>query len=360
MIYIIKKMFNANGTFVDSYPELRGVSPIFNEINLPKYIPSKEDTLGSLVIGGLIHKEVRRRIRPLLKPGTSLLDLTHAIEKETIELAKPYNTINKGIGFPCGMSVNECAAHWAPSSDTTTVINKEDVIKIDYGVEINDWIIDSAFTISFNQKYDNLLTAVKEATMHGIKTAGVDIDIHDWSRGVGEIMESYDIDLDGKNHKIKVIETLGGHNILNGIIHGGMFLPAKDLGNKLPANYKFKEGVYAIETFGSTGANKTTEIGKSTLFRINPNYLNNNISDPKINSFYSKIYSSFKTLPFCDRYVESFDVDYKKNLEFLENKWIHSYPPLYVNKNQYTAQYEHTIMLIDGKKPVVFSQGDDY
>ena len=69
-----------------------------------------------------------------------------------------------------------------------------------------------------------------------------------------------------------------------------MFLPAKDLGNKLPANYKFKEGVYAIETFGSTGANKTTEIGKSTLFRINPNYLNN-ISDPKINSFYSKIYS---------------------------------------------------------------------
>ena len=38
MIYIIKKMFNANGTFLDSYPELRGVSPIFNEINLPKYV----------------------------------------------------------------------------------------------------------------------------------------------------------------------------------------------------------------------------------------------------------------------------------------------------------------------------------
>jgi methionyl aminopeptidase len=196
--------------------------------------------------------------------------------------------------------------------------------------------------------------------MHGIKTAGVDVDIHDWSRGIGEIMESYDIDLDGKNHKIQVIENLGGHNILNGIIHGGMFLPGKDLGNRLPYNYKFKEGVYAIETFGSTGANKTTEIGKSTLFRINPDYLNNNISDPKINSFYSKIYSSFKTLPFCDRYVESFDIDYKKNLEFLANKWIHCYPPLHVNKNEYTAQYEHTIMLIDGKKPVVFSQGDDY
>ncbi len=354
-------MFKANGTFSDSYPELRGVSPIFKEINLPKYVPTKEDTLGSLAIGGLIHKEVRRKIRPLLKPGTSFLDLTQAIEKETIELAKPYNTINKGIGFPCGLSVNECAAHWAPSSNTKTVIDKDDVIKIDYGVEVNGWIIDSAFTITFNPKYDNLLTAIKEATMEGIKTAGVDVDIHEWSRGIGEVMESYDINLDGKNHKIRAIETLGGHNILNGIIHGGIFLPSKDLGDKLPSNYRFKEGVFAIETFGSTGANKTNELGKSTLFRINPNYLNNKISNPKINSFYSKIYSSFKTLPFCDRYVESFDVDYQKNLEFLSDyKWIHSYPPLCVNKGEYTAQYEHTIMLVDGKKPIVFSQGEDY
>jgi methionyl aminopeptidase len=354
-------MFKINGTFIDCCSELRGVLPIFNEINLPKYIPSKEDTLGSLAIGGLIHKEVRRRIRPLLKPGTSLLHLTQAIEKETIELAKPYNTINNGIGFPCGISVNECAAHWAPSSNTNIVINKDDVIKIDYGVEINGWIIDSAFTITFNPKYDNLLTAVQEATMHGIKTAGVGVDIHDWSRGVGEIMESYDINLDEKNHKIQVIETLGGHNILNGIIHGGIFLPGKDLGNKLPYNYKFTEGIYAIETFGSTGINKTTEIGKSTLFRINPNYSNNNISNPKINSFYKKIYSSFKTLPFCNRYVELFDSDYEKNLDFLvDNKWIHSYPPLHINKGEYSAQYEHTIMLVDGKKPIVFSQGEDY
>ena len=354
-------MFKANGIFSDSYPELRGVNPIFKEIYLPKYLPPKEDTIGSLAIAGLIHKEVRRRIRPILKPGTSLLDLTLAIEKETMELAKPYHTINKGIGFPCGLSVNECAAHWAPSSNTTIVIDKDDVIKIDYGIEINGWIIDSAFTISFNQKYDNLLTAIKEATMQGIKTAGVDVDIHDWSRGIGEVMESYDIILDGKNHNIRAIETLGGHNILNGIIHGGMFLPAKDLGSKLPSNYRFKEGVYAIETFGSTGSHITKENGKSTLFRINPNTMSNKISNPKLNTFYSKIYSSFKTLPFCDRYVETFDSEYEKNLKFLaDHNWIHSYPPLCVNKGEYTAQYEHTIMLQDGKKPIVFSQGEDY
>lgn len=353
-------MFNADGKFIDAYPQLRGVNPIFQEIKLPKYIPSKEDTLGSLVIGGLVHKEVRRRIRPLLKPGTSLLHLTQQIEKETIELAQKYNTINKGIGFPCGLSVNECAAHWAPSNNSNIIINENDVIKIDYGVEINGWIIDSAFTISFNPKYDVLLEAVKEATYHGIKTADVDVDIHEWSRGIGEIMESYELNLDGQNYKVKAIESLGGHNILNGIIHGGIFLPPKDLGNRLPKDYRFKEGVYAIETFGSTKSNTTNEVGKATLFRVNPNGNPNNIKNEPVKNFYSKIYNSFKTLPFCDRYVSSFTNNYDEYLNILsKNNIIHSYPPLCVKKGEYTAQYEHTIYLQDGKK-VVCSQGEDY
>lgn len=353
-------MFNANGSFINIHPNLRGITPITDIITIPKYIPPKEDILGSLVIGGMMHKEVRRRIQPLLKPGLNLLDLTNAIEKETSSffIDNKYNTINKGIGFPAGLSLNECAAHWAPSVDTNVILKEDDVLKIDFGIEINGWIIDSAFTISFNPKYDNLLTAVKEATDYGIKHAGVDVDIHDWSRGIGEIMESYDILLDGKKSGIKAIENLGGHNITNGIIHGGIFLPSKDLGKLLPDNYRFKEGVYAIETFGSTGSShNTVEVGPPTLFRINPNitnfdslHISNNL---ELKQFYHKINHKFKTLPFCDRYVSTFNSNYKDYLNILyKNKVIHGYPPLCVNKGDYTAQYEHTIYLMDGKKVV--------
>lgn len=353
-------MFNANGNYIKNNPELRGVGPIFNDIKLPIYNPPKEDTLGSLVIGGLIHKEVRRRIMHLLKPGCDLLNLTKHIEKETIELSHKYNTINKGIGFPAGLSVNECAAHWAPSNNTKIVLGPDDVIKIDFGVEINGWIVDSAFTVSFNPKYDNLLSAVKEATYYGIKNAGVDVNIREWANGIGEIMESYDINLAGEYHRIRAIENLGGHNILNGIIHGGMFLPSKNLGDKLPSNYRFKEGVYAIETFGSTGSNIANEVGKSTLFRINPQNQLINDSDEKLINFNKKIISSFKTLPFCDRYVSEFDSNYNEYLNILsKNNIIKSYPPLLVKKGEYTAQYEHTIYLQEGKK-VICSQGEDY
>ena len=149
-------------------------------------------------------------------------------------------------------------------------------------------------------------------------------------------------------------------NILNGIIHGGMFLPSKNIGNRLPSNYRFKEGVYAIETFGSTGSNIAKESGKATLFRINPQNPMINNSNERLQNFNKKILSSFKTLPFCDRYVSEFDQEYDNYLDILtDNDILKSYPPLLVKKGEYTAQYEHTICLQEGRK-VVCSQGEDY
>ena len=49
------------------------------------------------------------------------------------------------------------------------MLGKDDVMKIDFGTQVNGNIIDCAFTVSFNPVYDNLLTAVKEATNEGIK-----------------------------------------------------------------------------------------------------------------------------------------------------------------------------------------------
>lgn len=74
-----------------------------------------------------------------------------------------------GIAFPTGCSINECAAHYTPNPGDDTVLGKDDVMKIDFGTQVNGNIIDCAFTVAFNPVYDNLLTAVKEATNEGIK-----------------------------------------------------------------------------------------------------------------------------------------------------------------------------------------------
>jgi methionyl aminopeptidase len=348
-------MYNIYGDYIKKYL-LRGVN---NVIDIPEYHMSNQNIIiDSLNMGSTIHKKVRQFLYPYLKPGITLLEIAKIIESKTIELSQNQNTINHGIGFPASLSLNECAAHFHPEYDSTIAFNEDDVLKIDFGVEINGWITDCAFTVCFNEKYDNLLKAVKEATYTGIQNAGIDVRIGEWGGKIQEVMESYEITLNGKTHQINTISNLGGHNIINGIIHGGMFLPTVNMKDTMDESYKFKEGVYAIETFGSTGDNYTFKKGDNTLYRKNPRKQILNL-DHDILNFYNNIDEQFKTLPFTDRYVQNFNSNYKNYLKTLtNNNLILSYPPLCVTSG-YTAQYEHTIY-IDEYKKIVFSQGDDY
>jgi methionyl aminopeptidase len=356
-------MYNIYGDYIKKYL-LRGVNDV---INIPNYLPNENIIIESLNIGSTIHKKVRKYLYPYLKPGITLLEIAKLIESKTIELSQNHNTINHGIGFPSSLSLNNCAAHFHPEYKSTIAFNQNDVLKIDFGVEINGWITDCAFTVCFDEKYDNLLTAVREATYTGIQNAGIDVRIGEWSAKIQEVMESYEIILNGKTHQIKSISNLCGHNIVNGIIHGGMILPAVNMKGKIDENYKFKEGVYAIETFGSTGNNYAYEKGNSTLYRLNPKQEIVNL-DQEVLNFYNNIDRQFKTLPFTDRYVQYYNSNYKDYLKTLKhNNLILSYPPLCVEPSSiidtkvdvYTAQYEHTIY-IDENKKIIFTNGDDY
>lgn len=72
----------------------------------------------------------------------------------------------------------------------------------DFGTQIGGRIIDSAFTVAFNPKYDNLLKAVREATDTGIREAGVDVRLCDIGAAVQEVMESYEVEMDGKTYQV--------------------------------------------------------------------------------------------------------------------------------------------------------------
>lgn len=73
----------------------------------------------------------------------------------------------------------------------------------DFGTQINGHIIDSAFTVSFNPKFDPLKAAVKEATDTGIRTAGIDVRLCDIGEAVQEVMESHEVELDGKTYQAR-------------------------------------------------------------------------------------------------------------------------------------------------------------
>jgi len=53
--------------------------------------------------------------------------------------------------------------------------------------QIGGRIIDSAFTVHFNPRYDPLVDAVKEATNTGIREAGIDVRLCDVGAAIQEV-----------------------------------------------------------------------------------------------------------------------------------------------------------------------------
>ena len=122
-----------------------------------------------------IHRQVRKFTQESARPGSTLTDIAVNIEDGVRALLdneglEPGSTLVSGMGFPTGLSLNNCVAHYTPNPGQKEVVLKStDVMKVDFGVHINGWIVDSAFTMSWDPTYDNLLAAVKDATNTGIK-----------------------------------------------------------------------------------------------------------------------------------------------------------------------------------------------
>lgn len=126
-----------------------------------------------------VHRQVRKYIKSFAKPGVSMWDLCETLENKVRTLIEA-NGLTQGIAFPTGCSLNHVAAHWTPNPGDKTVLQYDDVCKIDFGTHVNGRIIDSAFTLTFNPVYDNLLKAVKESTNAGIKVLYLSGTRYDW------------------------------------------------------------------------------------------------------------------------------------------------------------------------------------
>ena len=75
-------------------------------------------------------------MQKFIKPGQTMIQICEELEK-TSRLMIKENGLEAGLAFPTGCSINHCAAHYTPNAGDPTVLNYDDVMKIDFGVHIN-------------------------------------------------------------------------------------------------------------------------------------------------------------------------------------------------------------------------------
>ncbi|KAI8537116.1 hypothetical protein RHMOL_Rhmol09G0000500 [Rhododendron molle] len=334
-----------------------------------------------------VHRQVRKYIKGILKPGMLMIDLCETLENTVRKLVSE-NGLEAGVAFPTGCSLNWVAAHWTPNSGDKTVLQYDDVMKLDFGTHVDGHIVDCAFTVAFNPMFDPLLEASREATNTGIKESGIDVRLCDVGAAIQEVMESYEVEINGKvfqgsfkvgalpskkrppvslplrreraskHGRVKSIRNLNGHSIGPYQIHAGKSVPIVKGGEQT----KMEEGeFFAIETFASTGKGFVREDLECSHYMKNFDVGHIPLRLPRAKQLLATINKNFSTLAFCRRYLDRLgETKYLMALKNLCDAGIvQPYPPLCDIKGSYVSQFEHTILLRPTCKEVI-SRGDDY
>lgn len=301
------------------------------------------------------HRRIRANLHQILQPGVSLFEIINSVEESTRTLLKGER--NNGIGFPCGVSLNNCAAHFSLNPGSKDIVLREsDVLKIDFGAHVNGRIMDSAFTVCFDPKYEELLKATKAATERGLAVIGIDMAVSEIGREISEVFRSFEIELDGKVVPIRPVANLNGHSIEQFRIHGGLSIPPVNNGDTA----RITSGFCAIETFATTGRGHVEERGDCSHFMLSHSVNSNKIYTAKSEEVLGTIKREVGTLPFSPKHIDFYTKDSLTSIKLLSlRKFLDPYPPLYDSDRSVVAQFEHTVYLTESGKTVL-TRGDDY
>jgi methionyl aminopeptidase len=210
------------------------------------------------------------------------------------------------------------------------------------------------------------------------KEAGIDARMDHISETIQEVMESHELELNGKVLPIKSVRNITGHNILRYKIHGDKQVPFA----KTKSTQRMEEGeVFAIETFGSTGkAYMRDDIGVYGYGR-NEHVRATGLHHASAKALLKLIDENFGTLVFSRNYLERIGAkNYHLGMRSLATAGlVDVHGPLVDVPGSYVAQFEHvsrsfesrkaercadnthpqTVLLRPNCKEVI-SRGDDY
>jgi len=283
---------------------------------------------------GEIAYRVKKSVAKYVKPNVKLLEIANYVEKLIKDLGgEP--------AFPVNISINEVAAHRSPYVDDVAVVPENSLVKIDVGVHVNGYIADTAITISFNDKYLRLVEAVQEALNNALKIISNNIQLNAIGRVIERTVKSY-----GYN----VVRNLSGHSLGRYLIHAGEIVPNNS--SFVPLGKVSAGKAYAVEPFATDGRGYVQEDRNSIQIYALSSFNFKNLNDEE-RELAEYIFTKFKTLPFCERWLVDKFNDYLRLRDILKKltskKVLTAYPVLVESSKGYVAQYEETVLILKDK-----------
>jgi methionyl aminopeptidase len=288
------------------------------------------DALKTLRRAGQIARDARDLGAKLIVPGARLRDVVVAVEDEIVKRGgRP--------AFPAQTSVNHVAAHDCPGPDDSRVYREGDVAKLDIGVHIDGYVVDTATTVNVGASAGvngRLIEAARQALAAAIRVARPGLPVVEVSSAIEGAI---------RGAGFRPLDNLCGHGVGRWVVHAPPAITNTVAGasGRLPTR-----GVIAIEPFATTGPGASGARGTAEVFRLPP-ASEARLADVPLPPGFADALKAWKGLPVARRYFSSFgDGVVSDALQRLEKaRVLHSYPPLVELSGAPVAQAEHSVYL---------------
>ncbi len=291
----------------------------------------KRIKIESLRKAGEIAKQVKQELKPSIKIGAKAREIILMAESKIKELGG-------ACAFPVNLSVNNVAAHYtSPLKDDNLILQEGDIVKIDLGVHVEGWLVDTAFTVSFNdsERAENIIQATQVALEAAKMMAKPGVNTQKIGKKIEEIVKGFNYN---------PIKELGGHQIERWVVHGTKPLP--DLGNQGGA--LMEEGdIFGVEIFASTGLGSIHRTNAAYIYELNPLVGRVPLRRKNSKKLLGFINKNYKTLPFAERWLaEEFEFGLTFGLqELIQQGKLSPHYVLVEKKGELVAQSEETILI---------------
>jgi len=230
---------------------------------------------------GKFTKEIRHNVSKMINVGIDITDIIDFIENSIFK---------EGYlpSFPAMVSKNDMAAHYT-IFDEGYILQKGDVIKVDFGISKEGYISDNAFTVEVGSNdHAELIKTAKACLDKALEVVDIDIPMKEIGSAVSKV---------AKDKGFNTIHNLSGHQIGRHDLHYGLSIPNTDNGDSSKVGPNM---LLAIEPFVTYGKPLIKACGPSNILHLKKDAP---VRDPIAMKLLKHIREHFPKLPFSKRWL---------------------------------------------------------
>ncbi|KAH7656773.1 Peptidase M24 methionine aminopeptidase protein [Dioscorea alata] len=251
--------------------------------------------------------------------------------------------IERGVAFPTCVSVNNTVCHFSPLASDETVLEENDIVKIDMGCHIDGFIAVVAHTYVVQDgpltgRAADVLAAASTAADVALRLVRPGKKNKDVTEAIQKVAAAYDC---------KIVEGVLSHQLKQFVIDGNKVILSVTSPETRVDDAEFEENeVYAVDIVTSTGDGKPKLLDEkqTTIYKraVDKNY---HLKMKASRFIFSEISQRFPIMPFTARALE----EKRARLGLVEcvnHDLLQPFPVLYEKPGDFVAHIKFTVLLM--------------